>query len=119
MRRKAMAVAYCPSEIVTSPNHVSGIRGRHWTFLLVALAWLLGPIAPTVRGQNTSDSIGVPPFSELAPIENGYINLSNGDMHLEIPLGSFPQRVGRRFKAELMYDSRIWIGDSYIGWTPT
>jgi len=50
----------------------------------------------------------------MLPVENGYINAATGDLHLEIPLGSFPQRGGRQFKAMLMYDSNIWgSGEPY------
>jgi RHS repeat-associated protein len=93
-------------------------RVRCRTFLFVTLALFLGPTAPVVRGQNTANSIGIPPFSAMEPIENGYINMANGGVHLEVPLGSFPQRGGRKIKASLMYDSNIWIDYAYVGWYP-
>jgi hypothetical protein len=38
----------------------------------------------------------------------GLINLTNGNLHLDVPLGSFPQRGSQGFSATLSYDSRIW-----------
>jgi hypothetical protein len=64
--------------------------------LAVIIVALLGPIATEVRGQSYLQNIGIPTFSQIVPVENGYINLSTGDLHLEIPLGSFPQRGGRQ-----------------------
>jgi len=79
------------------------------SFILVALLLLLGPSAPRVKAQQDSlEAIGIPPFTAILPVENGYINTVNGDLHLEIPLADIPARAGRRFKAALMYDSNIW-----------
>jgi RHS repeat-associated protein len=74
------------------------------------LAWIVSSGAITARCQNIDylNSIGVPTFTTALPVENGFINAANGDLHLEIPLGSFPQRGGRQFEASLMYDSNIW-----------
>src|SRR6185437_11691150 len=42
------------------------------------------------------------------PIENGYLNLANGNPHLEFDLGTFPQRGRRSLSVKLVYDGRIW-----------
>ena len=96
-------------------------RGRRYVLLLVAVAWILGTSAVPVRAQSYLQSIGVPPFSTQLPVQNGYINLANGDLHLEIPLGSFPQRGGRTETVALVYDSNIWwVGGSWSDpWQPT
>jgi YD repeat-containing protein len=85
-----------------------------WIFL-VALLWLLGPCA--VSGQSYLQSVGSPTFSTKIPIENGYIDASNGRLHLEVPMGSYPQRGGRAYNVSLIYDSNIW--SSTYGWQPT
>jgi len=55
-------------------------------------------------------AIGVPTFSASVPIENGFINVANGNLHLEIPLGgSFPQRGGGSVRTALLYDSAFWM----------
>lgn len=82
------------------------IRRNSRALFLITLALLLG--ASTLRGQTYLESVGVPPFTTKLPVENGFINAANGNLHLEIPLGSFPQRGGREDKIVLMYDSAIW-----------
>lgn len=86
--------------------------GRHRSafILFIVLAYLLGPHAADLRGQsdNPLETIGVPPFSAMLPVENGSINAANGNLHLEIPLASVPQRGGPPLKVSLTYDSSIW-----------
>src|SRR5207249_3031848 len=66
--------------------------------------------------------IGSPTFSTPSPVEQGFVNLANGNLHIEIPLGSFPQRGRIAYTAKLVYDSRIWQpvfnGTSTV-WQPT
>ena len=107
-----------------APGFVSANRtprlGRHYCkpLFLGVLAWfLLGLGASAVKGQSYLESIGVPPFTSALPVENGFINAANGNLHLEIPLASYPQRGGREFKVSLMYDSAIWR-KVYSSWQP-
>jgi len=107
-----------------APGFVSANRtprlGRHYCkpLFLGVLAWfLLGPGASAVKGQSYLESIGVPPFTSALPVESGFINAANGNLHLEIPLASYPQRGGREFKVSLMYDSAIWKSAS-SSWQP-
>src|SRR6266851_4136350 len=48
----------------------------------------------------------------------GFINLANGNLHLEIPLAAPPQRGSLGLSEKLIYDSRIWriVGGA---WQPT
>jgi RHS repeat-associated protein len=93
---------------------VDSSRGRRirrplGSFILAAFLLLLGPIAASVGAQQTSlEDLGVPPFNTMLPVEMGYINTANGQLHLEIPLADSPVRAGQNFKAALMYDSNIW-----------
>jgi RHS repeat-associated protein len=90
--------------------------------LVFALALLLGASAMPAKAQSYLQNIGVPPFTTQLPVENGFVNVANGDLHLEIPLGSFPQRSGAPDKIVLMYDSTIWQPIMYSGvqgWRPT
>src|SRR6266481_6279356 len=77
---------------------------RRWV-LLLAVAWLLGPSATLLRSQTYLQSAGSPTFSTRIPVENGFIDASNGRLHLEIPMASYPQRAGRQYNVALMYDS--------------
>ena len=87
---------------------------RCWV-LFAAILWFLGPSVSLVKGQTYLQSYGGPTFSNQIPVENGYIDASNGRLHLEIPLSSAPQRGLSQLKTVLMYDSNIWT--SY--WQPS
>jgi hypothetical protein len=58
--------------------------------------------------QTTIYAIGNPSESARFPIENGFINLGNGNVHLEIPIASYPQRGDLSVSAKFVYDSSIW-----------
>jgi hypothetical protein len=60
------------------------------------------------QAQTYLNSTGVPTFATTSKVENGFVNLGNGNLHLEIDLGSFPQRGPIKLGAKLVYDSRIW-----------
>lgn len=51
---------------------------------------------------------GLPTFATTESVELGAIDVSNGNLHLEVPLTSLPQRGSLRYAAKLVYDSRIW-----------
>src|SRR5690348_2719928 len=52
---------------------------------------------------------GRPPYTTSIPVELGFVNVANGNLHLEIPIGSpLPQRGLPPFAASMVYDSRIW-----------
>ena len=56
------------------------------------------------------------------PIESGYINVANGEIHLEIPLATHKQRGDLSLDEKLVYDSRIWqlVADgSSVSFQPT
>lgn len=77
------------------------ITGIHF----LALALVAGlPVA----AQNYLYSTGNPVWGINIPIENGFINVANGNLHMEIPIGSQPQRGSLPLTETLIYDSRIW-----------
>jgi len=71
--------------------------------------------------QSYLTQIGVPPFTTALPVENGFLNVANGNLHLSIPLGSFPERGSHPFVAGFVYDSRIWqvVSGTSSSWQPT
>jgi len=77
-------------------------------FLQVLFVLGLFGASVTAKAQTYLQNVGVPPFTTKLPVENGFINAANGNLHLEIPLGSFPQRGGPPDKIVLMYDSAFW-----------
>src|SRR5437588_6495578 len=83
------------------PQRVSG-------YLLSAIIFI-GQLGPAVGRLNAQASdplsdIGVPPFLASQPIENGWIGMANGNLHLEFPLASFPQRGRAPIMVSLVYD---------------
>src|SRR5438445_5747300 len=83
----------------------------------LALILLLACVSP-LKAQSYLENVGIPTFTTSVPVENGFINAGSGNLHLEIPLGSFPQRGGRQYRVALVYDSAIWqpVNGS---WQPT
>ncbi len=88
-------------------------RERKLTVILALVLFCQLPAAAQYLDQT-----GSPTFTTAEPVELGFINLSNGNLHLELPLTSTPQRGSLGFSARLVYDSRIWkrVGTS---WQPT
>jgi hypothetical protein len=76
----------------------------------------LGPWIQGAKAQVADPlaDIGVPPFLSAIPVENGSISMVNGDLHLEIPLGSIPQRGLPAIKLALVYDS-LYVMDNFGG----
>lgn len=65
--------------------------------------------APATAQVNTYlDETGVPTFTTAMPVEAGFINLANGNMHLEIPIASYPQRGKTSYSARMAFESRVW-----------
>jgi len=58
--------------------------------------------------QSFMDEPGIPAFTTSFPVENGFINLANGNLHIEIPIATYPQRGSiKQMQARLVYDSRF------------
>lgn len=69
--------------------------------------------------QDNSLLIGDPPNSDQRPIRFGFLNLDNLNMHLEIPLASYPVRGHDPITVSAVYDSAMWVGnDNYFDGTP-
>jgi RHS repeat-associated protein len=95
----------------------------------VAALFLVGVFAHTAVAQSYLTSTGSPSFATPQPVELGFVDASNGNLHLSIPLGSYPQRGTSQPQAiTLEYDSSIWsaqvptftavweISDQQPGW---
>ena len=87
--------------------------------ILTAFAFtLMFLLASACQAQTYLNSTGVPTFATTSKVENGFVNLGNGNLHLEINLGSFPQRGSIKLGAKLVYDSRIWQTVTEVGNPP-
>jgi len=117
-----MTSEVCTCVVFTNSNHCSSIRRHRATLLLfvVALACLAGPSVTKVRAQDDDPlhAIGIPSLSGQIPVQNGSINVATGNLHLEFPLVSIPQRGGLSLKYMLTYDSNIWMALNWgnFGW---
>lgn len=82
--------------------------------LMTCMMWVL---AKPAQAQYTT-AAGTPTFTTAIPVEMGFVNAANGNLHLEIPLASFPQRGRLTYNARLIYDSSIWTVNG-SAWSPT
>lgn len=75
----------------------------------------------TAHSQDYLYATGSPAFSTQLPIDHGFVQVNNGEIHLEIPLPSAPQRGDFTSSQKLVYDSRIWkiVQSSGYSWQPT
>ena len=71
---------------------------------------------PSSGQQSFMDEPGIPRFTTSFPVEHGVINLANGNLHIEIPIATYPQRGNLKpLRARLVYDSRLWsVGTELI-----
>jgi RHS repeat-associated protein len=90
--------------------------GISWLCVVFCLTWGMHLYA-----QDYLYAIGNPTFTSQWPDQLGFINVSNGNIHLEIPLAQHPQRGSLRLNERLVYDSRIWkiVYNGNYQWQPT
>src|SRR5215469_10966181 len=86
---------------------------------LLAL-WLLMPFNIAIA-QSYLYATGNPTFGVNIPVENGFINITNGNLHMEFHLATMKQRGALALDEKLVYDSRIWLIGCYSNcyWWPT
>jgi hypothetical protein len=65
--------------------------------LIIASILVLVPVS--IHAQ------GVPWYTIPLPIPNGFVDVVTGNVHLEIPLGSIPQRNGDPIVSNITYDT--------------
>ncbi len=81
---------------------------RPWFFAFIYSA-LAGTPALSQNSQSYLNDLGSTPYGVNIPVENGFINVSNGNLHLEFPLATHPQRGALSLNERIVYDSRIWM----------
>jgi hypothetical protein len=81
---------------------------RLWFFAFIYSA-LAGTAALSQNSQSYLNDLGSTSYGVNIPVENGFINISNGNLHLEFPLASHPQRGALSLSEKIVYDSRIWM----------
>ena len=94
---------------------------RQHALRMLSLLLLAACITAVAQAQYLLET-GSPTFATTEPVPMGFINIANGNLHIEIPIANVPQRGGRPFVAKMVYDSRIWkIVDNGTSqsWQPT
>lgn len=81
---------------------------RRRLFALLCLVLFAGSANICAVAQNYLYGTGNQSWGINLPIENGFINVANGEIHLEIPIATLPQRGSIPLNERLVYDSRIW-----------
>src|SRR5580704_8086452 len=89
--------------------------------LFIVVCFLLGA---THNAMGQSSVYGYGPYvnSVPLPVENGYVDAVNGNLHLEIPITAIAERGHVPFVAKFEYDSHIWqqvAPTGPISWQPT
>ncbi len=91
---------------------------------LLAVLCIVAALCGLAGAQNYLTSIGQTSFTAPEPAELGFVETANGNLHLEIPLGSFRQRGSSQpLEVKLTYDSNMW--QTYINafgsaqWAPS
>jgi hypothetical protein len=72
------------------------------------------------RGQAAYDYSlqgGEPAFSTNDPFPGGFVNIANGNVHLEIPLINIPQRGKLQAWQKLIFDNKKWYPFTFEGTT--
>jgi RHS repeat-associated protein len=81
--------------------------GRAWRLLLLGAIIAAAVSAPA---QDYLNAVGTPAFTAADPFELGFVNLANGDLHLDVPMMAAPPQRGKLQYTDnvFSYDSRIW-----------
>ena len=108
---------------ILSLERASLKRDDGGTAVLRFLGLLVGQLVLFALCASAQDFAGVgqPTAATPEPAEMGFVETSNGHLHLDIPLGSLAQRGSIQDEFHLVYDSNIWqeaCGGGCI-WTPT
>lgn len=86
---------------------------------VAAIAIAIVLVNPTsCRAQNYVYEYGSYPWTTPMSVPGGYVDAGNGNLHIEIPITSIPERSHVPFVARLVYDSHIWQQVSAV-WQPT
>jgi RHS repeat-associated protein len=76
--------------------------------LILAIAIVAALFPPALRAQGYYYQFGQQPYTTAIPVTGGYIDATNGDLHIEIPIASIAERGRVPYVAKLVYDSHIW-----------
>ena len=87
-----------------------------FVFSLALASLFQASLSENGSAQTYISAVGNPSFGVNVPVPNGYINIANGNLHLEVPLATHKQRGALALNERLIYDSRIWEIVHYSGY---
>src|SRR5258708_15171980 len=79
---------------------------------------LLAGVPLHAQAVNDGNTTGFPPFGSFHGSDFDLVSLQNGNLHIEIPVASTPQRAGGVFNYRFVYDSPTYEINRYYA-TPT
>jgi len=96
-------------------------------FFVASIVLLILSTATIARAQQDNFyEYGHYHWTAPLPTPRGFVDASNGNLHIEIPIASIPERGHIPYAASLVYDSHIWqksttwqptnVGGSWGGW---
>lgn len=86
-------------------------------FSILFAVLVMGIFTQSAFGQNYLIATGSPSFGTPQPVALGTVDASSGNLHLSIPLGSYPQRgTSQPEPITLEYDSNIWTPEVVVDW---
>jgi RHS repeat-associated protein len=81
---------------------------------IAAVLLLIPSLAFAQSSSTLSDVVGVPSDASIYPIPGlGFVNLKNGNLHIQIPIRTVRDRNGSPITTNITYDNSIW----YVGQT--
>jgi len=94
------------------------VLGSVWRMAAILAVLIIISLSHQMFAQDYLQAVGTPVFTSAEPVELGSVNAANGNLHLEIPIASFPQRGLKPLTYKFVYDSRIWVQSGGSGWYP-
>ena len=92
---------------VSRRNSASLASTKAMLLVLFLILILLPSLA--LAQTNLTDVLGIPPDASAYPIPGvGFVNLRNGNLHIEIPLRVVKDRNGSPVTTSLTYDNSVW-----------
>ena len=76
---------------------------------LIAVIGMITACSPGFA-QSIEGLVGQPTTAVTLPVERGFVNLQNGNLHIEIPFATYKGRGDLSTSLKMVYDSMIWHG---------
>jgi RHS repeat-associated protein len=90
--------------------------------MLVVISFVRLASSHASGAQSYATDFGAYQWTTPIPVTGGYTDAANGNLHIEIPIASVPERGNVPFVAKLVYDSHIWQQArvaGFLSWQPT